>query len=200
VRYLTELHGGTVSASSSGKGQGATFVISLPLAIIHRSAKSDGEGRAHPTRSSAGTAQAAIGPLALDNIRVMIVEDERDAREFIQRLLEGSQAKVRATASAAEALEELPKFRPDVIVSDIGMPEMDGYGFIRELRQLPASAGGRTPAVALTAFARSEDRTRALMAGYQMHIAKPVEPAELLATIAALASLDRRGVVEEADA
>jgi PAS domain S-box-containing protein len=202
VRYLTELHGGTVTADSPGKGQGATFTVSLPVAIMHRPAKGDGAAREHPTRSLPGASQPALGPLELKNIRVMIVEDERDAREFLTRLLEGAKAQVCAADSAAEALKKVTQFKPDVVVSDIGMPDMDGYGFIRELRQRPASEGGRTPAVALTAFARSEDRTRALMAGYQMHIAKPVEPTELLATIVALASLDRRGVPrrQEADA
>ena len=184
VKHLTELHGGTVSASSPGKEQGSTFTVKLPLAIMHP--RADEPQRVHPTRSATHRVGETV---KLDGVRVLVVEDERDARTFIERLLEAADADVFGTGSGSEALDCVQSFHPDVIVSDIGMPLMDGYQFIRELRKRPPNEGGRTPAVALTAFARSEDRTRALIAGYQMHVAKPVEPAELLATVASLASL-----------
>jgi PAS domain S-box-containing protein len=188
VKHLTELHGGTVRASSGGRGQGATFTVELPLAIMPRQDEFD-EERMHPT---AGLRPPAIESSDLQDVKVMVVEDERDARHFIVRLLEDARATVRAAASASAALLEMATFMPDVIVSDIGLPQMDGYAFMHELRQRPAADGGRIPALALTAFARAEDRTRALRSGYQMHVAKPVEPAELLAAIASLASLKAR--------
>jgi PAS domain S-box-containing protein len=195
VKHLTELHGGSVLAHSPGKDHGATFTIMLPLAIMHRVPGPSEPPRRHPTRAPAPAASRVRGP-DLGGVRVLVVEDENDARLFIERLLLSAGAKVHSAASAAEALEKLRDFRPDVIISDIGMPYMDGYQFIRELRRRPAAAGGRIPAVALTAFARSEDRTRALMAGYQMHVAKPVEAAELLATVAALTSLKTRNELQ----
>ena len=118
---------------------------------------------------------------------MLVVDDEPDARELIKRVLLQCQANVITAASAAEGLKILQAERPHVLISDIGMPEMDGYQFIREVRKLSASDGGRTPAIALTAFARSEDRTRAMLAGYQVHISKPIEPQELIATVGSLA-------------
>ena len=123
----------------------------------------------------------------LDDLRVLVVDDEPDARELIKRVLMQCNANVITAASAEEGLKILQAEKPDVIVSDIGMPEKDGYQFIREVRKLSASDGGRTPAIALTAFARSEDRTRAMLAGYQVHISKPIEPQELIATVGSLA-------------
>jgi CheY-like chemotaxis protein len=123
----------------------------------------------------------------LEDMRVLIVDDEPDARELIKRVLLQCNAKVSTAANAAEGLKILQAEKLDVLVSDIGMPGMDGYQFIREVRKLPESAGGRTPAIALTAFARSEDRTRAMLAGYQVHISKPIEPQELIATVGSLA-------------
>lgn len=192
VRHLAELHGGSVRASSPGPNEGATFTVVFPLAIVHAAPRNAGEARIHPTQALLGPTGGLLGRPGtpdLSGLRVMVVEDERDARVLLQKLLETAQVDVRAAASAAEALEEIEKFTPDIVISDIGMPHMDGYQFIRALRRRSAARGGETPAVALTAFARSEDRTRALMAGYQMHMAKPVEPAELLATVAALTSL-----------
>lgn len=194
VKHLTELHGGSVSATSPGKGQGSTFTMKLPMAVTH-AARDDGE-RVHPTRSF-GSISPLVEPEALRGVRVLIVEDERDARALIERILENALAQVDSAESGFEALEKLERFKPHVIVSDIGMPEMDGYQFIRQVREMSPDEGGRTPAVALTAFARSEDRTRALIAGYQMHVAKPVEPSELLATVAALASLNPHNGVRE---
>ena len=130
--------------------------------------------------------------MSLRGVRVLLVEDESDARQLVSHVLEQRDAEVHAVASAAEALDGLEAFHPDVLVSDIGLPEVDGYQLIEQLRQKPAGEGGTVPALALTAFARTEDRTRALLAGYDMHLSKPVEPAELLATVSTLARLARR--------
>ena len=179
VKQLVELHGGNVRANSAGEGLGAAFIVSLPLRAI-----GDEEKREHP-RSRNGSALAC--EVDLEGLRVLIVDDEPDARELIKRVLLQCQANVITAASAAEGLKILQAERPHVLISDIGMPEMDGYQFIREVRKLSASDGGRTPAIALTAFARSEDRTRAMLAGYQVHISKPIEPQELIATVGSLA-------------
>jgi CheY-like chemotaxis protein len=123
----------------------------------------------------------------LTGVRVLIVDDEPDARELLKRILSEFEAEVETVSSATEALPLVERVHPDVLVSDIGMPEVDGYELIRAVRLLPADDGGQTPALALTAFARSEDRQRALLAGYQAHVAKPIEPSELITTIASLA-------------
>ena len=120
-------------------------------------------------------------------MRVLIVDDDADARALIKRVLSQYGAEVRVAASALQALEILKTHRPDVMISDIGMPHMDGYDFIRRVRELPPFEGRSLPAIALTAFARSVDRTRAMMAGYQMHMAKPIEPQELVAAVASFA-------------
>ncbi|HEX4793588.1 MAG TPA: ATP-binding protein [Humisphaera sp.] len=183
VKQLVELHGGTVRANSPGEGHGATFIVSLPIAVVHPVA--DDDDRFHPTFpvDSAGTAL----PADLSGVHVLVVDDEPDARELIRHVLEGHQAQVTTAASAHEALEFLETTKPDVLVSDIGMPEVDGYEFLRRVRALEQGTNGKIPALALTAFARSEDRTRALLAGYQVHVAKPVEHVELVATVAAVA-------------
>jgi PAS domain S-box-containing protein len=183
VKNLIELHGGTVRAKSAGEGQGATFCIELPMMVVH--APDARARRAHP-RSSA-VSSASVDHPSLEGITVLAVDDEPDARNLIRRVLEECGARVILAASAQEALERLSDDRPDMIVSDIGMPGEDGYEFIRRVRALRPEDGGRTPAAALTAFARSEDRTRALRAGYQTHVAKPVEPTELTAVVASLA-------------
>jgi CheY-like chemotaxis protein len=123
---------------------------------------------------------------------VLVVDDEPDAREIVRRLLAGHGAEPECASSAREALAAFRKMRPDVIISDIGMPEQDGYDLIRSIREMEKQLGGTTPAVALTAFARSADRTRAMLAGYQMHLAKPVEPAELIATVASVSRMMAR--------
>ncbi len=143
--------------------------------------------------------QADSGPAAaravaeirtrLDSVNVLVVDDEQDARELIESILLQSGARVWTAGTADEGLAIIEAQRPDIIVSDIGMPSKDGYEFIREVRGLGLLAGGRTPAIALTAFARSEDRTRAMIAGYQVHISKPIEPGELVATVASLTGL-----------
>jgi PAS domain S-box-containing protein len=180
VKQLVELHGGTVRAKSAGEGEGATFIVSLPLAPIR-----PGEQREHPTTSK--SPELDCHELDLAGVKVLLVDDEADARTLITRVLMQCKAEVRAAATADEGVEEVRKFQPDILISDIGMPGKDGYQFIREVRSLPAREGGEVPAIALTAFARSEDRTRAMLAGYQVHIVKPIEPQELLATVGSLA-------------
>jgi signal transduction histidine kinase/CheY-like chemotaxis protein len=188
VKQLIELHGGSVRAESGGRGQGATFYIILPLRVIR-----EGEGgRTHPTTGSHSSISLPAG--SLTSIKVLVVDDEPDARELIKRLLVEAGATVTIASSVAEALPLVTSERPDVIVSDIGMPDRDGYSFLKAVRAMPANMGGRTPAIALTAFARSEDRTRALLSGFQVHIAKPIEPYELLVTIASL--IGRTGLPE----
>jgi len=180
VKQLIELHGGTVRVQSAGEGQGTTFVVNMPLAPVR-----EDKARVHP--STPGETVREIGDLNLAGIKILVLEDEADARELIKRVLVQRQAEVFTASGAVEALQSLKSNRPDVMVCDIGMPDVDGFQFIRQVRKLSASEGGKTPAVALTAFARSEDRTRALMAGYQIHISKPIEPQELIATVASLA-------------
>ena len=128
-----------------------------------------------------------VGDVDLAGLKVLVVDDEPDARGLIRRVLEQRRAEAATAGDADEGLAAVKALRPDVLVSDIGMPDKDGYRFLREVRALPEAEGGRTPAVALTAFARSEDRTRAMLAGFQVHVAKPIEPAELVATVASLA-------------
>jgi len=180
VRHLAELHGGTARVESRGENMGTTFSVSLPpSAVLAEERKS----RSRPSHRDA----AANGHAALDGVRVLVVDDEQDARKVISTVLTQSGAEVHAFEFAGEALEEVERWMPDVIMSDIGMPGEDGYALIRKLRDLPESRGGRIPAAALTAYARDEDRERALAAGYQKHIAKPVRSAELVGVVADLA-------------
>ncbi|MEA2561796.1 MAG: hypothetical protein QOH06_3300 [Acidobacteriota bacterium] len=184
VRHLVELHGGRVEVRSSGLDQGSTFVVSLPISIAQVDAP---ERRMHP-RAVEETAACQDDPaLNLRGIRVLIVDDEPDARETLTEILEHCDAEVLAVGSAAEAMRELETFRPHVLLSDIGMPGEDGYALIRRVRDLPPERGGRIPAAALTAFARGEDRRKALLAGFQMHVPKPVEVNELATVVATLA-------------
>jgi PAS domain S-box-containing protein len=180
VRHLLELHGGSVWAHSDGLEKGATFTVTLPLA------SADTSKRPAEAPAAGGT---PLDAHTLQGVRVLVVEDEADNRDLIRRLLEAHGAEVVTASSAAEAVAAASARRPDILVSDIGLPDVDGYELIRRLRQLDADGLDNIPAVALTAFARSEDRTRALLAGYQAHIAKPVEPAELVATLASFADL-----------
>jgi PAS domain S-box-containing protein len=183
VKNLVELHGGHVRAKSPGEGHGSTFCVELPLMVVH---PPDAGPKRHP-RGHAHAAPAVDHP-SLHGITVLAVDDEPDARALIKRVLEGCGATVLLAASARDALDLVPTARPDMILSDIGMPGEDGYELMRKVRALPPESGGRTPAAALTAFARAEDRTRALRAGYQTHVAKPVEPTELTAVVASLAT------------
>ncbi len=187
VKSLVELHGGTVKASSPGVNQGATFTVSLPLTVLH---PQQPEAPLTPAPSSTS---GSIACPDLDGFHVLVVDDEADARTLIRHMLTKCGATVTTAASAAEGLEAVRKHHPDMVLSDIGMPGEDGYEFLLKLRQLSDAEGGDTPAVALTAFARSEDRRRALLAGFQMHLPKPVEPAELLAVAANIFAASRRG-------
>jgi signal transduction histidine kinase/ActR/RegA family two-component response regulator len=188
VKQLVELHGGSVVAQSAGEGTGATFTVSLPLRAVR---DSPAQAREHPTTTRAPVAQA--GGVSLAGVKVLVVDDEPDARSLVKAVLGHAGAEVITAASAAEGFALVKSHHPDVIVSDIGMPEGDGYQFIRDVRNLEPTGGGKIPAIALTAFARSEDRTRAMLAGYQVHVSKPIEAQELVATIKSLAanSVDR---------
>jgi PAS domain S-box-containing protein len=179
VKQLVELHGGQVRVKSAGKGLGTTFSVSLPIAVT----KEEERGREHP-KSEAGRGMPEVSGISLEGLRVLVVEDEPDARELIRRLLTEHRAVVRTAGSADEGMSMMMAETPEVIISDIGMPGKDGYQFLREVRKLPAARGGKTPAIALTAFARSEDRTRAMLAGYQVHLSKPIDGHELVATVA----------------
>jgi CheY-like chemotaxis protein len=181
VRQLVELHGGGVQVFSE-EGKGASFVVRLPLSVALRK-----EVVLPQPRSAGAPGESVECEPQLAGLRILIVDDEEDTREYLRTLLEGCKASVLAAASVAEGFEVLKRERPDILVSDIGMPEEDGFAFIRKVRALSREAGGRTPAVALTAYARVEDRTRVLLAGFQSHVPKPVEPVELLAVLASLA-------------
>jgi PAS domain S-box-containing protein len=181
VRHLVELHGGTVSADSAGENQGATFIVRLPAAPTTHLLQD--QNRVHP---AAGGATPGGAP-QLESLRLLVVDDDSGTREVMQAILERAGAEVRTADSAAATLKILDEWQPDVLLSDIGMPVVDGYGLIREVRARPASRGGRVPAAALTAYSRTEDRLRALSAGFQMHLAKPVEPIELITVVASLA-------------
>ena len=183
VRHLVELHGGTVEARSDGPGTGASFVVRLPLKAMDQPAAAAG---GKPAAGRTGFGECPDNP-SLAGLRVLAVDDEPDARHLVKRILEQCDAVVTTAASVADALAALSAERFAVIVSDIGMPDQDGFDLIRQVRALPADAGGRTPAVALTALARVEDRRRALLAGFQIHCPKPVDPAELLAVVASVA-------------
>ena len=188
VRHLVELHGGMVDAMSSGEGQGATFVVKLPVVPVYQ--KSDLAERAHPAARE--TLPSFDCPERLDGLKALIVDDEADTRELLRVGLSQCGAEVITVGSAQEALEAIKRERPALLVSDIGMPDEDGYELMRKVRALPAQQGGKTPAIALTAYARTEDRLRALRAGYQMHVTKPVELAELAAVMASLVRRDEQ--------
>ncbi|HEX8456711.1 MAG TPA: PAS domain S-box protein [Pyrinomonadaceae bacterium] len=182
VRHLVELHGGTVRVESAGEGQGATFTVLLPVAPVYRT--EDEAVRVHP--AARDTLPTYECPERLDQLKVLIVDDEPDTRELLKVGLGECGAVVTAASSAVEAYEIIRDNPPDLLISDIGMPDVDGYELIRRVRQLPPDGGGRLPAIALTAYARVEDRMQALRAGYQMHVPKPVEMAELVAVAASL--------------
>ena len=186
VRHLVELHGGTVRAESPGEGQGSTFTVMLPVAPVYQ--RFDMEERVHP--AARDTLPSYECPDRLDGLRVLVVDDEPDTLELLKAGLGQCGAEVVTARSAGEALEAMATTVPGVLISDIGMPGEDGYGLIRRVRALPVESGGRVPAIALTAYARVEDRMQALKAGYQMHVPKPVELAELVAVVASLVRRD----------
>ena len=183
VKHLVELHGGSVGASSRGSGEGAEFRVRIPVVAAAAPAVTGG--------LPAGVAPTEVA--RLDGLHVLVVDDELDARTLLTEILERHGAQVRAVASAAEGLAEVLRAQPDVLVSDIGMPEEDGYSFIQKVRSVTKAGAKPLPAAALTAYARTEDRTRALLAGFQSHIAKPVEPQELLLVVATLAGRTSAG-------
>ncbi|MEO7998047.1 MAG: ATP-binding protein, partial [Gemmatimonadaceae bacterium] len=178
VRQIVDLHGGKVSAESEGLGKGTTFTVALPMLtaneLLHVTAEQPVQ-RVTTSTVMADVAEDVYG------VKVLVVDDEPDSRALVKRLLEDAHAVVTAAGSAKEAFALLQTARPDVIVSDIGMPEEDGYGLIKRVRALSANNGGATPAVAVTAYARAEDRVHAIRAGFQHHLSKPIEPAELIA-------------------
>jgi len=175
VRHLVELHGGTVAAESAGEGKGATFSVELPVSA------------AETQRPAPDVATEQEGAVRLDGVRVMVVDDEADTRDLLSFSLRNYGAEVTALGSASEALAAIQQDKPDVLVSDIGLPGDDGYALIRQVRALDEDRGGRVPAAALTAYAKDEDRHRAIAAGFQAHVTKPVELAELASVVASLA-------------
>lgn len=182
VSQLVGLHGGTVTAESPGEGGGAIFKVTFPLLSGHQ-----GTANGEITRTRIGNKSLTDWQPSLSGLRVLVVDDEPDTRDFITTVLRRRDAEVVSVESAGEALTAMERQRFDVLVSDIGMPLMDGYELIQKVRQLPEWRGGRTPAAALTAYAGTEDRLRLLSGGYQIHVPKPVEPAELTAVVANLA-------------
>jgi PAS domain S-box-containing protein len=184
VKHLVEQHGGTVHAESAGEGQGASFTIELPLAQAPAGERSE---QAAPAPAPRAPEAADAAARDLSGLTVLVVDDARDGRELIARILTDCHARVRVAASAREAFEALRAHRPDLLISDLGMPEFDGFELIGWVRALPRDEGGQLPAIALTAFARPEDRLKALEAGFSTHISKPVEPGELIAAVASVA-------------
>ena len=182
VRHLVELHGGTVKAESRGEGEGATFTVLLPVAPVYE--VNHESARVHP--AARDTLPNYDCPDRLDGLKVLVVDDEPDTREILQFGLGQCGAQVIAASSVAEALAAISAAVPDLLISDIGMPGEDGYDLIKRVRTLPNESGGRVPAIALTAYARTEDRMQALRSGYQMHVPKPVELAELVTVAASL--------------
>jgi PAS domain S-box-containing protein len=186
VKQLVELHGGSVRVHSDGPGRGSTFIIALPFTILHGHPEPRTERR-HPRIAPTRTGTMEVN-VNIKDVRVLVVDDETDARALVKRLLEGAQAVVTAAESANDAIKLLQlgeKF--DVVICDIGMPGEDGYSLIKRIRSLGATRGATIPAIALTAYARVDDRVKAIAAGFQMHIAKPVEPVELITMVASAA-------------
>ena len=186
VRSLVELHGGSVSAASDGRGRGASFTVKLPTLLAFST--TDPAELVHPAVEE--TPQTRDGP-PLKNLRILVVDDEAGAREVIAAILAPTAAEVKEAQSASDALELMDHWLPDVLLADIGMPEVDGYEFIRRVRSRSLESGGAVPAAALTAYARSEDRVRVLAAGYQIHLSKPIQPVELVTEIASLVNRRR---------
>jgi CheY-like chemotaxis protein len=184
VRHLVELHGGTVTAASAGVGQGATFVVRLPVSMLRPTTAPE---PTHPTASAASPLAAASLDDALPGIRVLVVDDDADALELVSAMLRRANAEPRVATSAAEGIAIVESWHPEVILSDLEMPGEDGYAFLRRIQAVERETGQRFPSVALTAYGRLEDRVRTLSAGFAMHLPKPVDPAELVAVIGALA-------------
>jgi hypothetical protein len=185
VRHIIEMHGGRVSASSPGKGRGATFKIRLPLISTLRLTRPE-VPRAEDAPAAPVERKGVEDGHRLDGVRVLLVEDDPDTLDMLKFIFDEIGAEVIAATSVDEALDALERFRPDALVSDIAMPDRDGYDLIREVRSREPERGGKIPAVAVTAYARAEDRVRVLAAGFQMHVAKPIDPDELIAVVSSL--------------
>jgi CheY-like chemotaxis protein len=184
VKHLVELHGGSVRVKSAGEGQGATFVVALPITVLRT------EEPGHIARQAFSDVDVSTIELpSLAGARALVVDDQADARILICRLIEEHGGECVLAESAAEALRIVGERPVNILVSDIGMPDVDGYELIRRIRTLNSSELRNLPAIALTAYARADDRQRALLAGFQMHVSKPVEPRELVAGIASLLNL-----------
>jgi CheY-like chemotaxis protein len=177
AKHLVELHGGTIAAQSEGTGKGATFTLTIPVSTVHAAAELD--AKPEPP--------VANRPRELEGLRVLVVDDEPDARELVAEILVNAGVDVRTAGDVEAAMRHVESFVPHVLVCDIGMPGEDGYSLIRRLRALPTDRGGRIRAAALTAYARGEDRRRALAEGFNLHLAKPVDPTELIVSVASLA-------------
>jgi len=188
VRHIVELHGGEIGAASQGADRGSTFTIKLPLLGVSEPA---GSLRPRHPRVADGPSSVHLG--RLDQVRVLLVDDEPNANEAVQALLDSCGAEVRVAGSAAQALQMLDVWKPDVLISDIAMPEEDGYVLIRKIRERSIDRGGNIPAAALTAYATTDDRVSILAAGFHMYLAKPAEPSELVAVVASLAARRLRG-------
>ncbi|MBU7584686.1 MAG: response regulator [Nostoc sp. TH1S01] len=180
VRHLVELHGGTITVDSPGEAQGTTFTVKLPLLLPNK------ETISTPVSLTEANSDVLPASPSLAGVRVLVVDDEPDTREYMSTVLQQCQAQVQTVGSVAEALQMIAQWKPDVLVSDIGMPGKDGYSLIRQLRSQPPEQGGTIPAAALTAYARTEDRMRAIQEGFQLHLPKPIEPAELATVVASL--------------
>jgi CheY-like chemotaxis protein len=187
AKQLVELHSGTIEVESEGKGRGARFIITLPVSAPNRGNNQENS----QTMSDYSNSQFRGKSAALQGLKVLIVEDDADARAVMRRIVLDMGADALPVKGVDQALAAIDEFKPDILVSDLGMPDQDGYDLIRQVRDRGFSHQD-LPAIALTAFARSEDRRRALLAGFQMHVAKPVDPHEIVAAIAALAG--RTGV------
>jgi len=196
-RHLVEQHGGTIRAESDGPGRGARFTVSLPLVPATHWPPSSADGlRAAPGPGDAGAPVQPRGESALRGLKVLAVDDDPDARQLVRTILESFGSEVRLAGNVGEALQAISEQVPDVLLSDIGMPGEDGYALIRKVRQLPPVRGGTIPAAALTAYTQAEDRDQVLGAGFSVHLAKPIEPATLVAVVADLA-LARTGQPSE---
>jgi signal transduction histidine kinase/ActR/RegA family two-component response regulator len=181
AHQLVEMHGGTLSAASEGEGRGASFTMSVPVAAVRTTAPEDVDSMA-----SAALQSKSFAPPAISGLKILAVDDEGDSRDMIRAVLEENGARVMTAGSTKEALEALPGWNPDVLICDIGMPGEDGYALIKRLRETEAKHGKNTPAIALTGYARIEDRMRAISAGFQVFIAKPIEANELTAIVASV--------------